>query len=184
MEKIVAVAQEDKPAIDAPSGGTSGVPSAVPIRSQDARKISMPQLSWKRIRGGLLFLVGYLLSPLCWWNDLIFNFPVAYGFGALCRWVSPDFFIPGLVAGYWLSNILGVLLMQFGALDALQKQSKPRNLRTELMTGVISSTLYTLVIVALVQFKVLDAPALLSGESLENLNSWLPSLLSKWKGQV
>lgn len=132
--------------------------------------------TWKRLRGGSLLLLGYLLSPLCWWNDLIFNLPVAYGFGYICRWFSADWFIPGLIVGYWLSNIIGILLMQFGAIDVVQDASKPRNLKKDLITGVVSSTVYTLVIVALVHFKVLDASALLSDENLRQLSSLLPML--------
>jgi hypothetical protein len=122
--------------------------------------------TFKRLRGGLLFVVGYLLSPLCWWNDLIFNLPVAYGVGYLCSLASINWFLPGLIAGYWLSNVLGFVLMQFGAIDALQKEAKPRNLRKELLTGIISSTLYTLVILALVQFHIVSLDSLLPTEVL------------------
>lgn len=137
-----------------------------------------PRSTFKRIRGGFLIVLGYLLSPLCWWNDLIFNLPIAYGFGYLCRWVSASWFIPGLIVGYWLSNIVGILLMQFGAIDVVQDSSKPRNLKKDLITGIVSSTLYTLVIVALVQLKILDASALLSEENLRQLSSLLPMLLT------
>jgi hypothetical protein len=53
--------------------------------------------------------------------------------------------------------------MQFGAMDVLTNQSKERNLKKELLTGLVSSTLYTLVILALVQLKILDAPIALLG---------------------
>ncbi|HEY9751065.1 MAG TPA: hypothetical protein V6C63_20445 [Allocoleopsis sp.] len=115
----------------------------------------------KKLRGGLLVVIGYLLSPLCWWNDLIFNLPVAYVFGYVCSLFSDTLFTPGLIAGYWLSNIIGILMMQFGAADMLQ-QPKEQNLQKELFIGVASSTVYTLVILALMQLKILDAPALLS----------------------
>ncbi len=131
------------------------------------------QFSLKRLRGGLLFVIGYLLSPLCWWNDLIFNLPVAYGFGYLCSLVSANWLLPGLIVGYWLSNVLGFILMQFGALDALQKESKPRNPQKELFMGVVSSTIYTLIIVGLIQLKVIDTASLLP-EELFNLGSLFP----------
>jgi hypothetical protein len=127
-------------------------------------------LNPKRLRGGLLFALGYLLSPLCWWNDLIFNLPVAYGFGYLCSLISANWMLPGLIIGYWLSNVVGFLLMQFGATDAIQSQ-KPRQLRRELLTGLLSSTVYTLVVVALVQFHILDPAALLPSELLQ-LGTW------------
>lgn len=130
-------------------------------------------LTFKRLRGGLLFAVGYLLSPLCWWNDLIFNLPVAYGFGYLCSLISANWLLPGLIAGYWLSNVVGFVLMQFGAIDALQQDSKPRNPKKDLLMGVVSSTIYTLFILALVQLHLIDPNSLLPGE-LFNLGSLLP----------
>ena len=32
----------------------------------------------QKITGGIIGTVGYLLSPLSWWNDLYFNIPIAY----------------------------------------------------------------------------------------------------------
>ena len=50
--------------------------------------------------------------------------------------------------------------MQVGATDVFQGQSKERNLKKELLTGLVSSTVYTLVILALVHFKILQTPML------------------------
>jgi len=127
----------------------------------------------KKLRGGLLVVIGYLLSPLCWWNDLIFNLPVAYVFGYVCSLFSETWFTPGLIAGYWLSNIIAILMMQFGAADMLQEQPKEQNLKKELLMGIASSTVYTLAILALMQLKILDAPALLSDLSSLDFSSLL-----------
>ena len=113
----------------------------------------------KKLRGGFLLGVGYLLSPLCWWNDLFFNLPVAYFFGYVCSWFSPNLLLPCSIAGYWFSNIAGILLMQVGAVDVFQGQTE-RDLKKDLLVGVVSSTVYTLVILALVQFKIIGTPAL------------------------
>lgn len=129
---------------------------------------------FKRMRGGLLLGIGYLLSPLSWWNDLFFNLPVAYFFGYVCSLFSKDLLIPCAIAGYWLSNILGILLMQAGALDMVQDSAAPRNFKRELLMGIGSSTLYTLVILALIHFKVLSTPDLFSDELFSNLRSFLP----------
>ncbi|WP_199304622.1 hypothetical protein [Microcoleus sp. FACHB-1515] len=110
------------------------------------------------MRGGLLVAIGYLLSPLCWWNDLVFNLPVAYAFGYVCSWISADWLLPGAIVGYWLSNLVGIVMMQFGAIDVLDKT---RNFKKDLWTGFITSTVYTLAVLALVQFKILDLAALL-----------------------
>lgn len=121
------------------------------------------QNTFKKLRGGFFLVLGYLLSPLCWWNDLLFNLPIAYGFGYICSLFDPKLLLPCSIVGYWLSNIVGILLMQFGAMDVLPNQSKERNLKKELLTGLVSSTLYTLVILALVQLKILDTPISLFG---------------------
>ncbi|MEO6861236.1 MAG: hypothetical protein ABI180_06815 [Microcoleus sp.] len=132
---------------------------------------------FKKIRGGLLLANGYLLSPLCWWNDLFFNLPIAYGFGYICSWLSPDLLFPGTIFGYWLSNIAGILLMQFGAVDVFADKPKQKNLKKELLTGLVSSTAFTIVVVALIHFKILDTPDIFSGESV-NLSSLL-SMMSR-----
>lgn len=157
--------------------------SAATDDERDHRSASAPttqtitsRFTLKKIRGGSLLVLGYLLSPLCWWNDLIFNLPIAYAFGYICRWISADWFIPGLIAGYWLSNVVGILLMQFGAIDMVKESSKPHNLKQDLITGVLSSTAYTLVILILVHFNILDASAFLSDENLNQLGSFLPTL--------
>ncbi|BAY89327.1 MULTISPECIES: hypothetical protein [unclassified Tolypothrix] len=124
---------------------------------------NVPKTLLQKVRGGFLLVIGYLLSPLCWWNDLVFNLPIAYVFGYVCSLFSPKLMMPGVIIGYWLSNIIGILLMQAGALDMLQKQNQERNLKKELLTGLVSSTAYTFLIVLLIQFKVLDTPNFFSG---------------------
>ena len=113
---------------------------------------------WKKLRGGTFLAIGYLLSPLCWWNHIVFNLPIAYFFGYICSLFNRDLFLPSSVVGYWLSNIIGILMMQAGAMDVLQGQPKERNVKKELLMGIASSTAYTLVILALIQLKILDAP--------------------------
>jgi len=131
----------------------------------------------KKLRGGLLIVIGYLLSPLCWWNDLFFNLPIAYAFGYICSWLSPDLLFPCTILGYWLSNIAGILLMQFGAVDVFTDKPKENNLKKELLTGLVSSTAFTLVIVALIHFNVLDTPDLFSSKESIDLSSLLPMML-------
>ena len=124
-------------------------------------QISLAQPSMnigKKLRGGFLLVLGYLLSPLCWWNDLLFNLPIAYFFGYLCSLLSPKLLFPCTILGYWLSNIIGILLMQYGSVDMFQQKSKERNLKKELFNSLISSTAYTLVIVLLIQLKIIDTP--------------------------
>ncbi|MEH2002646.1 MAG: hypothetical protein V7L00_28585 [Nostoc sp.] len=117
---------------------------------------------FKKLRGGFFVVLGYLLSPLCWWNDLLFNLPIAYGFGYACSLLSPKLLLPCSMIGYWLSNIVGILLMQFGSKDIFKKEPQEHNLKKELVTGLISSTVYTLLIMLLIQLRILDLPILFS----------------------
>lgn len=160
---------------------TNGLETSALLKSRAVESVTSKPLTLKRLRGGLLFIVGYLLSPLSWWNDLIFNLPVAYGVGYVCSLISGSWLLPGLIVGYWLSNVLGIVMMQFGAVDALHSQPKPRNIKKEIFMGVASSTVYTLIVLALVQFKVIDPTALVPGE-LFNLGALLPGLLGQGAG--
>ena len=125
---------------------------------------SLPVSILQKIKGGVLLMVGYLLSPLCWWNDLVINLPIAYGFGYVISLWHPEWFFPAAIAGYWLSNLVGIVLIQIGAKDMLQSTVKKRSFKQEIFSGVLTSTAYTLAIVALVYFHVLDLSAILPVE--------------------
>ncbi len=137
---------------------TSAEQNPIPLETTGESKLA---LILKKLRGGFFLVIGFLLSPMSWWNDLFFNLPIAYGFGYLCSLLNANLLVPCSIVGYWLSNILGIMLMQAGAMDVLD-QSK-RDLKKELLTGLASSTAYTLLILALVYFKVLEAPSLFPG---------------------
>lgn len=116
---------------------------------------------WRWGKDSLLLGVGYMLSPLSWWNDLFFNLPIAYGFGYLVRWAAPEWFIPATVVGYWLSNVLGIVMMQFAATD-LMFARRSAHLRRDILIGVGSSTAYTVLVIALIYFHVLELPTFLT----------------------
>ncbi|AFY31817.1 hypothetical protein [Calothrix sp. PCC 7507] len=138
------------------------VAKTTPEQLQLAAPVELKKAYFKKLRGGFFLILGYLLSPLCWWNDLLFNLPIAYFFGYICSLLSPKLLLPCSIIGYWLSNIVGILLMQFGSADIIQKESPERNLKKELLSGLVSSTLYTLVIMVLIHLKIIDTPDLFS----------------------
>jgi xanthine/uracil permease len=110
-----------------------------------------------RIKGGLLAFIGYILSPLSWWNDPFINLPIAYLFGSLFSLISHRLFLPFMVLGYWLTNILGLILMQHGVSDILGKSDGKSN-RKKLILSILSSTLYTILIILLFYFRILKSP--------------------------
>ena len=136
---------------------------AVPVTPEKSAPAAPEEVqkTWiKKLRSGLLVVIGFLLSPLSWWNDLFFNLPIAYCFGYACSLISPNLLMPCTIVGYWFSCVAGILLMQAGLMDVVQDKSKPHNFKKELLTGIASATVYTFFIVALLQLKILNTPAL------------------------
>lgn len=112
-------------------------------------------MAWKRkFSGGVLAVVGYMLSPLSWWNDLFVNVPLALVFA----WVVSFFYRPAfqwcVILGYWLTNVLGFVLMQKGGERIFSKEGKPYS-RWALLRDMGISLLYTGLIVVLVKVDVL-----------------------------
>ncbi len=92
--------------------------------------------------------VGYVLSPLSWWNDLYVNLPLAYLAANLAHRVHPRLFAVAFTGAYWLTNVLGLVLMQWGARRAAGSGQAPWS-RSEGWRWLAVSLLYTAAVVAL-----------------------------------
>ena len=56
-------------------------------------------MAWKRkVSGSILAVIGFMLSPLSWWNDAFVNFPLALGFAWLVAAFWPAAFDASLQA--------------------------------------------------------------------------------------
>jgi hypothetical protein len=112
-------------------------------------------MAWKRkISGGALVTIGYVLSPLSWWNDAFVNIPLALAFAWLVSIFYPPAFTASVILGYWLTNVLGLVLLHRGTRKILSE--KPLvDWRRELLKDVIISLIYTGVIIALIQLGLL-----------------------------
>lgn len=119
----------------------------------------------KKLRGGTLLGFGYMLSPLSWWNDLFFNLPIALGLGYAASWFNAGWLWPATIVGYWLSNVLGIVMMQFGAMDVFWADQQ-YHLKRDLLIGFGSSTLYTIVVTALIYWHILQVPSFLTDLAL------------------
>ena len=98
-----------------------------------------------------------MLSPLSWWNDLFVNVPLALAFA----WIVSFFYRPAFeiawIVGYWLTNVLGLVLMQKGARKIFSGDEPARKYsRKDLVKDLVISLLYTLLIVVLVKFKMIQ----------------------------
>jgi len=112
-------------------------------------------MAWKRkLTGGILAGIGFMLSPLSWWNDLFVNLPLALAFAWVISWFYKPAFEVCVIVGYWLTNVLGFILMHKGAEKMIADRQKPYS-RGALAKDVGVSLLYTGLIVILLKLKVL-----------------------------
>ena len=103
----------------------------------------------------MLGFIGFMLSPLSWWNDAFVNLPLAIGFG----WLVASFYRPafqaGVLVGYWLTNVLGLVLMHKGYKQfASAEKPSPYTWRS-LSRDFVISLLYTALIFLLLRLKIL-----------------------------
>lgn len=111
----------------------------------------------RKIKGGVLATIGFLLSPLSWWNDIFINLPLAYVFALPFGFFSEKLFLPAMIFGYWITNILGFILMHHGVKDLTTKETKEYT-KKELIKDIIISLIYTAVVVVLVLMGWLKFP--------------------------
>jgi hypothetical protein len=110
--------------------------------------------------------IGFLLSPLSWWNDAFINIPLAVGFGWLVALVHRPAYEAAVIVGYWLTNILGLVLLQKGARQTVTGEPARLYTRGELVKDLLISLLYTGGIVVLLKLKILQSlPELFRGDA-------------------
>src|SRR5437879_13559976 len=114
-----------------------------------------PFIAWKqKYSGRILAESGFILSPLSLWNDLVVNLPLALAFA----WVASFFYKPAfeacVILGYWLTNILGFVLMHKGAQKVLSNEQRKYS-RHDLLRDLAISVLYTALILLLLKIGVL-----------------------------
>lgn len=113
-------------------------------------------MAWKRkVYGGAIGFIGFMLSPLSWWNDAFVNLPLALAFA----WVISLFYRPAfevaVIVGYWLTNVLGFVLLHKGGWKMFSKEEPRPYSRRDLLRDVGVSLLYTGIIVGLLKLKIL-----------------------------
>jgi hypothetical protein len=114
--------------------------------------ISPRRQSWpRRLWGSMLTFVGFMLSPLSWWNDLVVNLPLALAFAWVVALIHPPAFQPAVVVGYGLTIVLAFVLMHIG-LGHIRGPRHQRCLRRDLGIAV----LYTAVVLVMVHLGMLQ----------------------------
>jgi hypothetical protein len=111
-------------------------------------------MAWKdKFKGGLLGFIGFMLSPLSWWNDAFVNLPLAHAFGWLVSLVHQPAFEPAVIVGYWLTNVTGFVLMHKGIHGMLTPEEKLK-WKPEIRKDLLISLAYTLALVVLMKLKL------------------------------
>lgn len=117
----------------------------------------MNRLLRRNIHGTFMVFVGFLLSPLSWWNDIVVNIPLAYLFAIPFSLITSSLFMPMMIIGYLGTNILGFIMMHHGSRKLLKKESN-KNFKKEMIKMLIISTLYTILILILIITGILKLP--------------------------
>ncbi len=114
---------------------------------------------------GAVATVGYILSPLSWWNDAFVNIPIAYVFASLVALFWPSEFLASLVLGYWLTNNVGLNLLHRGVVGAICRHPPCVYTRKMLLKDLATSVLYTGAVALLAWYGILAPPTeLLKGK--------------------
>lgn len=111
----------------------------------------------RKIKGGILTTIGYILSPLSWWNDLVINIPLAYAFAFPFGLISKSLFLPMMILGYWITNVIGFILIHHGVKNLILEE-KSKYSRKNLSKNILFSIIYTLVIVLFIKMGWLKFP--------------------------
>lgn len=99
----------------------------------------------ERLKHTFIGLIGFILSPLSWWNDAFVNIPIAYVIAIPFGMISKSLFVPAMVISYWLTNIVGLLLLHAGVRRMADGKLPPMKWKG----AVIASLIYTAAIATL-----------------------------------
>ena len=98
---------------------------------------------------------------MSWWNDLVVNVPLAYLFALPFSLLDERLYVPAFALGYWLTNVLGFVLLHKGAVSMVSTR------RASLRRDLLVATGYTILIAVAASLGWLPSPA---------------SLLDEWRG--
>jgi len=88
-------------------------------------------------------VIGYILSPLSWWNDAVVNIPLSLAAGTI---LSKTLGVPldvAVAASYTATNILGVALLALGGSGLLGAS------RRKIALALAASIIYSILVLAI-----------------------------------
>lgn len=107
------------------------------------------------MKGGALFFIGYILSPVSLWDDVFVNIPISYVLALIVKHYSAAAFLPSMILIYWLTNLIGFLCMRKG-LGEMRSHGNETKKPHAFTNDLIASVAYTFVLVALVKMNILQ----------------------------
>lgn len=103
------------------------------------------------ISGGIISLIGYLLSPMSWWNDAFINIPLSWLLASILCLVFPLNFSFMMIFFYWITNFAGIILMHAG----IKRSMKTKLTGKDMLIYLVTSLGYTIVLVLLIQIGII-----------------------------
>ena len=100
----------------------------------------------RRLLDAIMATTGFILSPLSWWNDILVNVPLAYLFSWPFSAMHEQLFVPSFIIGYWLTNLLGLIMLHLGSAGLLQKRQDKFNFKTSFVVSLIYSALIFVIV--------------------------------------
>ncbi|MCX5715536.1 MAG: hypothetical protein NTV07_01480 [Candidatus Omnitrophica bacterium] len=95
---------------------------------------------------GLVAFIGWLLSPLTWWNDAFVNIPIAYISASFINRFVPRSFLAAFLISYWFTNVLGIIMMYIGAGKLAAKTFMSNKGYAVILTILVYSIIFGIVI--------------------------------------
>ena len=104
----------------------------------------------RKISVSIMATIGFLLSPLSWWNDLYVNIPIAYALAWLVSIIDKRLFDAAMVFFYWLTNLAGLLLLHKGAAAVIKEEDEVAGLKKRVLLDVALSIAYSAILAVLI----------------------------------
>ncbi|BEP18551.1 hypothetical protein PYJP_19030 [Pyrofollis japonicus] len=105
-------------------------------------KKTRSEIKKQRMIGGILATIGYILSPLSWWNDAIVNIPLSLAIAYLLNKAFGLNKLAGFYLGYMFTNVLGMYLLLYGGMLAVTRKAKLS--KRDVVISSLVSLVYTI----------------------------------------
>jgi hypothetical protein len=100
-----------------------------------------------RLAYGMVGGVGYILSPLSWWNDGVVNIPIALAAAKVTNELTGIDLELLFTIYYWLTNFIGLIMLFAGVNGTIRARLKARDMALSLA----AATSYTIFMIWLLK---------------------------------